>query len=82
MRFLSIAGTAAMFMVGGSIIGHGVPALHHFSEHIVELLQNLPTVGGVLATISPIIVDAIIGLIVGIICVALFEMFNKIRGKK
>ncbi len=82
MRFLSVAGTAAMFMVGGSIIGHGVPALHHFSEHIIELLQNLPTVGGVLATISPIIVDAIIGLIVGIICVALFEMFHKMRGKK
>ena len=27
MRFLSVAGTAAMFMVGGSIIGHGVPLI-------------------------------------------------------
>jgi uncharacterized protein len=81
MRFLSIAGTAAMFMVGGSIIGHGVPALHHFSEHVVKLLQNLPAVGGILATISPIVVDAIIGLIVGVICVGLFEIINKLRKK-
>ena len=82
MRFLSIAGTAAMFMVGGSIIGHGMPKLHHFSEHIVELLQNLPAIGDVLATISPIIIDAMIGLIVGVICVGLFEIINKLRQKK
>jgi predicted DNA repair protein MutK len=32
MRFLSIAGTAAMFLVGGGILVHGVPALHHLAE--------------------------------------------------
>lgn len=82
MRFLSIAGTAAMFMVGGSIIGHGAPALHHFSEHIAEVFGNLPAVGGVLATVSPIIIDAIIGLIVGIICVAIYEIVKKLLPKK
>lgn len=82
MRTLSVVGTAAMFMVGGSIIGHGVPFLHHFTEHVAGILQKLPTVGSVLATISPIIIDGIIGLIVGAICVALFEIFNKIRQKK
>ena len=29
MKALSIAGTAAMFLVGGSIVVHGVPVLHH-----------------------------------------------------
>jgi predicted DNA repair protein MutK len=29
MRGLSIAGTAAMFLVGGGIIAHGIPAIHH-----------------------------------------------------
>lgn len=29
MRGLSVAGTAAMFLVGGGIIAHGVPILHH-----------------------------------------------------
>ncbi len=82
MRTLSVVGTAAMFMVGGSIIGHGVPALHHFSESVAAYLQNLPVVGSTLAFISPILVDAIIGLIVGAICVAVFELVKKLMLKK
>ncbi len=82
MRTLSVVGTAAMFIVGGSIIGHGAPFLHHFTEQVIEFLQKLPTIGSALATISPIIIDGIIGLIVGAICVGLFEMINKIRQKK
>lgn len=82
MRTLSVVGTAAMFMVGGSIIGHGVPVLHHFSENIAAYLLQLPAVGSILATISPIIIDGIIGLIVGAICVALFEIAHKLMRKK
>lgn len=82
MRTLSIVGTAAMFMVGGSIIGHGVPVLHHFSEHVAGILQRLPTVGGILAVISPILIDAVIGLIVGAICVAVFETAKALLPKK
>jgi predicted DNA repair protein MutK len=82
MRTLSVVGTAAMFMVGGSIIGHGIPALHHFSEHLAQTMQGVAFIGGLLTVISPIVVDAIIGLIVGAICVALFEMVNKILPKK
>jgi uncharacterized protein len=81
MRTLSVVGTAAMFMVGGSIIGHGVPALHHVSEKIAESLHHLPFIGGTLAVISPILVDAMIGLIVGAICVGLLQIFNKLRRK-
>ncbi len=29
MKALSVAGTAAMFLVGGGILVHGIPALHH-----------------------------------------------------
>lgn len=82
MRTLSVVGTAAMFMVGGSIIGHGVSALHHFSEHIAEVVQDLPVVGGALSIISPILVDAVIGLIVGAICLAVFELGKRFLAKK
>ncbi len=82
MRTLSIVGTAAMFMVGGSIIGHGIPALHHFSQHIAEVTGKIPVIGGVLATILPIVLDGIIGLIVGAICVAVFELVKKVLPKK
>ncbi|HQV22228.1 MAG TPA: DUF808 domain-containing protein, partial [Agitococcus sp.] len=33
MKFLSVAGTVAMFMVGGSILVHGLPVVHHAIEH-------------------------------------------------
>jgi hypothetical protein len=82
MRLLSILGTAAMFMVGGSIIGHGIPVLHHFTEDISGYLQTLPVVGSALSVISPIIIDGIIGLKVGAICVALFELGKKLIPSK
>ena len=78
MRFLSIAGTAAMFLVGGSIIGHGLPFLHHFSENIINQVQHLPA-GGV---IGGMLVDGIVGLVVGAICVAVFMLAQKVMPKK
>jgi predicted DNA repair protein MutK len=82
MRFLSIAGTAAMFLVGGSIIGHGIPAIHHISESLVAGVQYTAIVGGFFKVVGPILVDAIVGLIVGAICVAGFEIVKKILPKK
>ena len=79
MRFLSVAGTAAMFMVGGSIIGHGVPFVHHMSESMVEILQPI---SGILATVSPYLLDAVVGLIIGAICVGLFEIGTKLIRKQ
>ena len=40
MRFLSVAGTAAMFLVGGGILVHGIPLLHHWAEATRALLEN------------------------------------------
>ncbi len=77
MRTLTVVGTAAMFLVGGSIIGHGIPALHHFSQYLIAVSENIPTIGGMLAAISPLLVDAAIGLIVGAICVAIYTLVTK-----
>ena len=82
MWFLSVAGTAAMFLVGGSIIGHGIPAIHHMSEALVASVQNLPAIGGVLKVVGPMLVDAVVGLIVGAICVAGFILVQKVMPKK
>ncbi len=79
MRFLSVAGTAAMFMVGGSIIGHGLAFLHHFSELLV---QRLSQINGVLAAVAPLVLDAIVGLTVGIICVVIVELTKNFLQKK
>jgi hypothetical protein len=82
MRILTVLGTVAMFVVGGSIIGHGIPALHHWSVKTAEHLATIPAIGGVIATITPILIDALFGLLVGTICVVLFEIGNKFRSNK
>ncbi len=65
MKGLSIAGTAAMFMVGGGIVSHGIPPLHHFSEGIAHRAGLVPVVGGVLQALVPTIMDALIGIVTG-----------------
>jgi hypothetical protein len=41
MKFLSIAGTAAMFLVGGGILAHGIPPVHHLIEAMQQRLQQI-----------------------------------------
>ena len=65
MKFLSVVGTLAMFMVGGGILTHGWPwasGLLHQMEHAVA---SVAVAGGVLAAILPSVVNAIVGVIAG-----------------
>jgi hypothetical protein len=64
MKGLSIAGTAAMFLVGGGILVHGVPPLHHAVE---AFAQQLPAV---LAAIGPTLADGVAGVVAGAIVLA------------
>jgi hypothetical protein len=65
MKTLSIAGTAAMFMVGGGILVHGVPFLHHAVESCAAMVAAMPGVGGALAVIAEILLNALAGVIAG-----------------
>lgn len=76
MKFLSIAGTLAMFMVGGGIISHAVEAIHHLTEPVVQASMTIsPYLQGVLAAT----LDALVGILAGSILVILFNTFQKIR---
>ena len=82
MKFLSIVGTAAMFMVGGGIIGHNWEPLHHFAVSAAERMGTVPGVGGVLEAITPVVIDALAGVIVGGLVLLVVTIVNKLRGKK
>jgi predicted DNA repair protein MutK len=82
MKFLSIVGTAAMFMVGGGIVSHNWELLHHYSEGMAEWLGAMPGVGGVLHAIGPVLFDALVGLVVGALVLLVVTLVNKMRGKK
>jgi predicted DNA repair protein MutK len=65
MKFLGIAGTIAMFLVGGGIITHAWPAVHHWQE---SLSFPLPTC-----------IDLTFGLIVGGVIVALTHLMKTVN---
>jgi predicted DNA repair protein MutK len=46
MKGLSIAGTAAMFLVGGGILAHGLPPLHHLAESLLHGADGLVRILG------------------------------------
>ncbi len=65
MKSLSVIGTAAMFMVGGGILVHGVTGGEEFVHKISERTHGVPGIGGVLAAIMPTILNGIAGVIAG-----------------
>jgi hypothetical protein len=73
MKFLSIAGTAAMFLVGGSILVHGVAALHHFIE---------PYVKGDFGWLIQMGYDALVGIVAGAIVLAVVSTIGRLRKPK
>ncbi|MBB2919885.1 DUF808 domain-containing protein [Cupriavidus alkaliphilus] len=65
MKTLSFAGTAAMFLVGGGILMHGIPAMHHVTEAAALAAAGVPAIGGVLAVLAPVLLDGIAGIVAG-----------------
>ena len=58
MKALSIAGTAAMFLVGGGILVEGIPPLHHAIEHAAAA-------GGAFSWPVTFLADALVGIAAG-----------------
>ncbi|EJV0277483.1 DUF808 domain-containing protein [Vibrio parahaemolyticus] len=77
MKLLTIVGTAAMFLVGGGIVVHNVPAIHHFVEPIIMNFSG----HSVATAILPILLNGIIGFVAGLIVVAAWTVVEKLRGK-
>jgi hypothetical protein len=82
MKGLSIAGTAAMFLVGGGILVHGVHALHVWIEQLGEQSAQVPAVGGVLAALVPLLLHAAVGIIAGGLVVLVVTGVKKLLPKK
>ncbi len=60
MKGISAIGTAAMLLVGGQILIHGIPAVHHLEQ---ELLAGLP-LQGLWTSLTGMAAGAITGLVV------------------
>ena len=79
MKALTVIGTVAMFMVGGGILSHGVPLLHHGIEQIAEM-------AGMLSVVVSLGLDIAVGLIGGTLALLVVTGFSKlikrVKGEK
>ncbi|HNW61608.1 MAG TPA: DUF808 domain-containing protein [Piscinibacter sp.] len=75
MKGLSIAGTAAMFLVGGGILVHGIAPLHHAIQAWAEGLGSLA------AATLPTLADALLGIVAGAIVLAGVTLIQRLRGR-
>lgn len=73
MKTLSIAGTAAMFLVGGGILVHGVGALHHWIEETTHERS------GFAALLTTAAFDAFVGLVAGAAVLAVVTLIKRLR---
>lgn len=78
MKTLTIVGTIAMFLVGGGIISHGVPLLHHFTEGSVDYAEHIPTVGSIIGALTPTLINLVIGFVAGLIVLAIVSLIKKV----
>ena len=81
MKTLSIVGTAAMFLVGGGILTHGV---HWFAERIESaagaVAASVPGVGAVLSSVTTMLLDALVGIVAGAIVLGIVTVVKRVRG--
>jgi predicted DNA repair protein MutK len=75
MKALSVAGTAAMFLVGGGILVHGVPAFGH-------AVEAWAATAGALGTLGSMLVNAGVGIVAGAIVLGAVELVKKALRKR
>ena len=70
MKALTVIGTAAMFLVGGGILVHGIGPLHHAIDY---LAGQAGAVGGVVS----VVLDGVVGMLGGALALAGFTGLGK-----
>lgn len=81
MKTLSVVGTAAMFMVGGGILTHGITFIYQWIEEFALAASLTPTIDPIMHLIMPSIANLIFGLIFGIVLVLLITLIKQIKSR-
>jgi predicted DNA repair protein MutK len=75
MKFLSVAGTAAMFLVGGGILVHGVAPLHH-------AIEALGHAAGALDWLATALLDGLVGIVAGALVLGVVSLVQRLLPRK
>lgn len=67
MKTLSVVGTAAMFLVGGGILAHGIPGVESWLHRLLDPIDDAPVFGDIIEVVGPMLFNAVIGVVAGAI---------------
>ena len=79
MKTLSVAGTIAMFLVGGGILTHGLPFMHPLMERLGDHAGDVPVAGWVLEPIAPLLASLAVGVAAGALVYAAVALVRRAR---
>lgn len=80
MKGLSIVGTAAMFLVGGGILAHGLPGFETWLHNLLPAADSWPGfVAGVLAVAGPTLANAMLGVAAGLVALGVVRVVQRLR---
>ena len=68
---------AAAVLVGGGILVHGIPALHHGIEHLAESVLAVPAAGALL----PVLANGLVGVAAGVLVLTAVSAVQRLRGR-
>lgn len=74
MRGLAVAGTVAMFLVGGGILVHGIAPLHH-------AVEALAPADGTLAMLATTGIDGLVGIAAGALVLGGVSLGRRLSGR-
>ena len=77
MKTLTIVGTIAMFLVGGGIINHAVPLLHHLTAESVDHIEHIPSIGNIIGPLTPTLINFVLGFVAGLLVLGLVQIIKK-----
>ena len=82
MKMLSVLGTAAMFLVGGGIIAHGLPWVHHGILDLARAAGGPDGIGSVSRAVTEALLNGVVGVLAGSLALLVFKGVGMLRGKK
>ena len=82
MKTLSVVGTAAMFLVGGGILAHGIPGAEGWIHGLALAAGSVAVAGGLLEASVPLTVNAVVGIAAGATALAVLSLFARKDAKR
>jgi uncharacterized protein len=74
MKLLAVLGTAAMFMVGGGIVTHAIPVIHHWVENISAITQPV-------GWLTSSVLNGLAGVVIGALMLMLVSFAKMLLSK-